>query len=97
MKKIFAGCPTAGRRLLQPVFSHDSQSGRKYKVLNRGDVWFTAIMFRGFVELYGIDHNSLYIDALEKIWISLGRKCVRKTACLTMIGAEKRKTIRSGC
>ena len=25
-------------------FSHDSQSGRKYKVLNRGDIWFTAIM-----------------------------------------------------
>lgn len=47
-------------------FSHDSQSGRKYKVLNRGDVWFTAIMFRGFVELYGIDRNSLYIDAFRE-------------------------------
>ena len=59
-------------------FSHDSQSGRKYKVLNRGDVWFTSIMFRGFVELYGIDHNSLYIDAfrenLDFAWTEMREK-----------------------
>ena len=59
-------------------FSHDSQSGRKYKVLNRGDVWFTAIMFRGFVELYGIDRNSLYIDAfrenLDFAWTGMREK-----------------------
>ena len=59
-------------------FSHDSQSDRKYKVLNRGDVWFTAIMFRGFVELYGIDHNSLYIDAfrenLDFAWTEMREK-----------------------
>lgn len=59
-------------------FSHDSQSGRKYKVLNRGDIWFTAIMFRGFVELYGIDHNSLYIDAfrenLDFAWTEMREK-----------------------
>lgn len=35
-------------------------------------------MFRGFVELYGIDHNSLYIDAfrenLDFAWTEMREK-----------------------
>jgi hypothetical protein len=42
------------------------EKGEQFKLLKKGDVWFTAVMLRGFIELYGIDKNPLYLTAFEK-------------------------------
>jgi len=40
--------------------------GNKMKLLKKGDIWFTAIMFRGFVELYHLDKNKTYLQDFDK-------------------------------
>ena len=35
-------------------------------MLKQGDIWFTAVMLRGFIELYHIDKNKTYINAFDK-------------------------------
>ena len=40
--------------------------GSKMKILKKGDIWFTAIMFRGFVELYHLDKNKTYLQDFEQ-------------------------------
>ncbi len=42
------------------------KDNESFRVLKRGDVWFTAVMLRGFVELYNIDKNKIYIDCFNK-------------------------------
>lgn len=48
--------------------------GESFQILEPGHVWFQAIMFRGYIELYKIDHNRTYITAYEKTlthaWLS---------------------------
>lgn len=50
---------------------------QSFHILEPGHVWFQAIMLRGFVELYHIDKNRLYVDAYEKTllhaWLSPAR------------------------
>lgn len=58
-QKLAAAC-------YERFFGAPAQPGRKYRVLNRGDVWFTAIMVRGFIELYGVDRDSRYVDAIQE-------------------------------
>lgn len=45
------------------------------KFINKGDIWFTAIMMRGFMELYRIDGNDEYVNAfiqnLDYAWRNL--------------------------
>jgi uncharacterized protein YyaL (SSP411 family) len=45
-------------------FFSDSGEGQ-LRMLKNGNVWFNAVMLRGFVELYRIDMNSKYIDAFR--------------------------------
>ncbi len=41
--------------------------GESFRVLRSGNTWFHCIMFRGFVELYGVDTTEkTYIDAFAK-------------------------------
>lgn len=49
-------------------FFHDftGKDGKTFRLINRGDVWFTAVMLRGFIELYHLDKNSAYIDAFAQ-------------------------------
>lgn len=42
------------------------EKGEQFKLLKKGDVWFMAVMLRGFIELYEIDKNPLYLDAFKK-------------------------------
>ncbi|PXV61037.1 glycosyl hydrolase family 76 [Dysgonomonas alginatilytica] len=42
------------------------EKGEQFKLLKKGDVWFTAVMLRGFTELYEIDKNPLYLNAFKK-------------------------------
>lgn len=49
-------------------FFHEftSNNGAFFRLLNKGNIWFTAVMFRGFVELYHIDGNNTYIKSFEQ-------------------------------
>jgi hypothetical protein len=51
--------------------------GESFRILEPGHVWFQAIMFRGFIELYNIDHNKTYVRAYQKTlanaWLSSAR------------------------
>lgn len=42
------------------------EQGEPFRLLKKGDVWFTAVMLRGFVELYGIDNDKTYLNAFDK-------------------------------
>lgn len=42
------------------------EHGNPFKMIKQGDVWFTAVMLRGFIELYRIDHNKTYLDSFNK-------------------------------
>lgn len=41
-------------------------SGETFKMIKKGDIWFTAVMLRGFIELYHLDKNKTYINAFDK-------------------------------
>ncbi len=43
-----------------------ASNGKSFRLLKRGNIWFTAVMFRGFVELYHLDHNKEYIELFQK-------------------------------
>ena len=51
--------------------------GESFRILEPGHVWFQAIMFRGFIELYKIDGNKTYVKAYQKTmanaWLSTAR------------------------
>jgi hypothetical protein len=48
--------------------------GESFRILEPGHVWFQAIMFRGFIELYKQDGNKIYVKAYQKTmanaWLS---------------------------
>lgn len=44
----------------------ETTNGDKFKLLNKNDLWFIAVMFRGYAELYNQDSNNTYIDAFRK-------------------------------
>ena len=52
-------------------------TGESFRILEPGHVWFQAIMFRGFIELYKIDNNKTYVNAFKKTmanaWLSSAR------------------------
>ncbi len=37
-----------------------------FRMLKKGDIWFTAVMLRGFIELYQRDKDKTYINAFNK-------------------------------
>jgi uncharacterized protein YyaL (SSP411 family) len=45
--------------------NYDTEEGN-VRILRNGNVWFNAVMMRGFIELYRIDGNKKYIDAFRK-------------------------------
>ena len=42
------------------------EQGETFKMIKKGDVWFTAVMLRGFVELYQTDHDKIYLESFNK-------------------------------
>ena len=48
-------------------FTHfTSPNGQTFQLLKKGNIWFTAVMLRGFIELYQIDHNKSYLTDFQK-------------------------------
>lgn len=52
--------------------------GKSYPTLKRSDSWFIAVMLRGYVELYDVDKNSVYLDTfranLQYAWVNMRDK-----------------------
>lgn len=44
----------------------ETPQGEKFRLLKNSDVWFIAVMQRGFIELYHLDNDRTYIDAFQK-------------------------------
>ncbi len=42
-----------------------ASDGKTIKLLKTSNNWFIAVMMRGFVELYKLDHNKLYVDGFQ--------------------------------
>jgi len=42
------------------------EKGKAFRILKNGNVWFTAVMLRGLIELYQIDGNNTYINDVQK-------------------------------
>lgn len=45
---------------------YTTDHGEVFKLLKKGDVWFTAVMMRGYIELYQIDNNKTYLNSFSK-------------------------------
>lgn len=43
-----------------------TEQGKTIKLLKKGDIWFTAVMLRGFIELYQADRNKVYLDSFNQ-------------------------------
>lgn len=41
-------------------------NGSTFKLIKKGDIWFTAVMLRGFVELYKVDKDKTYLNTFNK-------------------------------
>lgn len=37
-----------------------------FKMIKKGDIWFTAVMLRGFIELYLLDHDKTYLNSFNQ-------------------------------
>ena len=42
------------------------EGGEAFRIIRKGNVWFSAVMVRGLVELYRIDGNATYVDAVQR-------------------------------
>lgn len=45
---------------------YTTEQGKTIKLLKKGDIWFTAVMLRGFIELYQADRNRVYLDSFNQ-------------------------------
>ncbi len=45
---------------------YKQEDGTSFKLLKKGDVWFTAVMLRGFIELYQVDKNKTYLNSFNQ-------------------------------
>ncbi|NDV60684.1 glycoside hydrolase family 76 protein [Bacteroides sp. 519] len=44
---------------------YTAPTGKQFRLLRKGDVWFIAVMLRGFIELYKADHDYTYLAAFQ--------------------------------
>lgn len=50
---------------------YTAPDGRNFRALKNGNIWFVAIMLRGFEELYTIDNNPQYLNDFKNTLTSL--------------------------
>ncbi len=58
------------RNLAKGCYNHffepfTSPTGESFQIIKKGDIWFTAVMLRGFIEFYSIDKTKTYLDAFK--------------------------------
>ncbi|WP_295939296.1 glycoside hydrolase family 76 protein [uncultured Alistipes sp.] len=42
------------------------EEGGMFRIICKGNIWFSAVMVRGLIELYRIDGNATYVDAVQR-------------------------------
>ena len=42
------------------------QGGETFRIIDKGNVWFSAVMVRGLAELYAIDGNAAYLGDVQR-------------------------------
>lgn len=47
-------------------FRFTPPTGDAFQLLKAGNIWFTAVMLRGFTELYRLDHNKAYLADFQR-------------------------------
>jgi len=47
-------------------FTDFTSDGEQFRLLKKNDIWFIAVMLRGFIELYHQDKDRIYLDAFQK-------------------------------
>lgn len=47
-------------------FTDHSSFGSSCRLLKNSDIWFIGVMLRGYIELYTIDNNRIYLDSFQK-------------------------------
>lgn len=62
---------TEARRTAESCYDYffeeyTSEDGTSFRILKSGNTWFNAVMVRGLAELYKVDGNRTYIDAVMK-------------------------------
>lgn len=66
-EKYLTDAQNIAKACLNYFFSDKTDNnGQTFKMINKGNIWFTAVMLRGFIELYNIDGNKTYLDAFNK-------------------------------
>lgn len=45
---------------------YTDENGKTIKLIRKGDIWFTAVMLRGFIELYHVDKNKTYLNTFNQ-------------------------------
>lgn len=46
-------------------YVYTDSEGKSHRLIKNGNIWFTAVMLRGFIELYSIDKNSTYLKEFQ--------------------------------
>lgn len=46
--------------------SYTPDNADTFRIIKKGDVWFTAVMLRGFIELYFIDNDNTYLNSFNQ-------------------------------
>lgn len=65
-------------------------------ITEKGNIWFTAVMLRGFIELYHTDHNKTYLADFQKALIMHGNMPGMNGDSSKQIGAEQIKMRKNG-
>lgn len=65
-------------------------------ITEKGNIWFTAVMLRGFIELYHTDHNKTYLADFQKALIMHGNMPGINGDSSKQIGAEQIKMRKNG-
>lgn len=47
-------------------YDFKNPNGDNFKMIKKGDVWFNAVMLRGFIELYKLDKNGEYLQTFSR-------------------------------
>jgi uncharacterized protein YyaL (SSP411 family) len=64
--KYLNDCNSIAKSCHNYFFSEYNNGTSAFRLLRNGDNWFFAVMLRGYLELYDIDKNTIYLTDIQK-------------------------------
>lgn len=64
-KRYLSDAQQVAKSAYQEFFTDHAQPGEPTRLLKSGNMWFIAVMARGFAELYHIDKNKQYVHTMQ--------------------------------